>query len=190
MSSQSKKEYYEKNKDKWVEYGKKQVENKKEWYIRNRDEKLKYQKEYSKNNKHIISAYRETEAYKKSFHLTNWKGKGVKGNYDEIYERYINTTNCDMCGVSLTIGKKITSTTKCMEHDHISGEFRGICCHKCNMKPHLKKKYANNTSGHKNISYDKECGKWRYTRGGKKKRFKSKTDCLCYKFIRILMDKV
>tara|TARA_R100000541_G_scaffold58707_1_gene70362 strand:+ start:16 stop:597 length:582 start_codon:yes stop_codon:yes gene_type:complete len=186
MSSEYNKEYYEKNKDKWVEYGKKQVENRKEYYVKNRDELLNYQKEYSKNNKHIRSAYRETESYKKSSRITNWKKAGLKGNYDEIYERYINTTNCDICGVLLTMGKKLKTTTKSMEHDHISGELRSVTCHKCNMKPHLKKKYDNNTSGYKNISYDKEAGKWRYTRG-KKKRFKSKIDCICYKFIRILM---
>ena len=140
-----KKEYYEKNKDKWVEYGKKQVEYKKEWYIKNREKLIEKQKEYSKNNKDKILEYKNSEKYIKSLHLRNWKLVNLKGDYEEIYERYINTTNCDICGILLTTTKKITSTAKCMEHDHISGELRSICCHKCNMKPHLKKKYNNNT---------------------------------------------
>ena len=50
--------------------------------------------------------------------------------------------------------------------------------------------FKNNTSGHENICYDKSSGKWQFIyqkRGHRKyKRFKSKTDALCYKYIYLL----
>ena len=46
---------------------------------------------------------------------------------------------------------------------------------------------SNNKSGHKNISYYKQNDTWRYGKMINKKRiqkaFKSKIDCICYKFI-------
>tara|TARA_R110000782_G_C14684139_1_gene400357 strand:+ start:123 stop:641 length:519 start_codon:yes stop_codon:yes gene_type:complete len=159
-----------------------------EWYIKNKSRLLEKQKNWTKNNRDKILNYQETDNYQKSFHISIWKGKGVKGDLEEIWERYINTINCDLCGTKLTMTKKITSTRKSLEHNHSTGELRSICCHSCNMKPHLKNKYSNNTSGHKSISFDKSQKKWRYTRGKNRRRFKSKIDCLCYKFIRILID--
>jgi len=48
-----------------------------------------------------------------------------------------------------------------------------------------------NTSGYKNISYNKSSNYWEFSKlyRGKqiRKRFKSKIDCICYKFIIILM---
>tara|TARA_S200002703_G_C3601916_1_gene184799 strand:- start:47 stop:532 length:486 start_codon:yes stop_codon:yes gene_type:complete len=155
-------------------------EYKKEWYIKNKERLLEKQRLYSLNNKEKIKIYKETEKGIKSTRISRWKKKGLLGNYDEIYERYINTTNCDLCNVILTIDKKITKTTKSMDHNHITGEFRNIVCHKCNMKPKLKIYICKSKSGHKGISYDKN--KWRY----KGKKFSSKIDCLCYKFIMLL----
>ena len=55
-------------------------------------------------------------------------------------------------------------------------------------------KYNNNTSGHKNICYDKMRNKWIFRKrilNGKYKckYFHNKTDALCYKFIYLLMLK-
>jgi len=49
-----------------------------------------------------------------------------------------------------------------------------------------KGKRKDNKTGHKNISYDKLRDIWVLRKGTKTKRFKSKIDCLCYKFIFIL----
>ena len=50
----------------------------------------------------------------------------------------------------------------------------------------------NNTSGHKNISYDKQNNSWQFQKYINNKRtkkyFKTKTDALCYKFIFILLN--
>jgi len=56
----------------------------------------------------------------------------------------------------------------------------------------------NNKSGHKNVSWDKgrghpNGGRWRFRSdlgGGASRYFKSKTDCLCYKFIYLLKIKI
>jgi len=57
-----------------------------------------------------------------------------------------------------------------------------------------KNKKKNNKSGHSNISFNKNKNKWVYQKtyyGNKKiyKRFKSKTDTLCYKYIMLLRIK-
>ena len=55
-----------------------------------------------------------------------------------------------------------------------------------------KGKPCDNTSGHKNISWDSMHCRWRYRkmiRGKRKQRFfKSKTDAICYKFGMMLMN--
>ena len=56
-----------------------------------------------------------------------------------------------------------------------------------------KGKNKNNTSGHKNIYYDKSRKKWRFMKHNREicfmKRFKTKTEALCFKFIFLLMLK-
>lgn len=51
---------------------------------------------------------------------------------------------------------------------------------------------SDNTSGHKNIYYDKNRNKWKYQNGRIKiqKRFDNKIDAMCYKFIMILKYKL
>ena len=53
-------------------------------------------------------------------------------------------------------------------------------------------KQIDNNSGHKNISYDKQNNRWQFQKRINKKRttkyFKSKIDCLCYKFIFMLIN--
>ena len=54
-------------------------------------------------------------------------------------------------------------------------------------------KKVNNTSGHKYISYNKSTDRWLFQKMINKKRttkyFKSKIDCICYKFIFMLKVK-
>ena len=73
----------------------------------------------------------------------NWKKYGLNmDNFDEIYNKYIYATNCDLCC------KEFTKTTdRQMEHDHDTNEFRNIVCRSCNL---LKSdvKHSRNTSGY------------------------------------------
>ena len=136
------KKYAEKNKEKLKEYRKKyRQENKEkrtEYDKKYREEKKEKRKEYREKNKEKLKQqekeYWQTEAGKKSMRLKNWRRSGLKHeNYDEIYEYYLNCKNCENCNVELTDGNT-ASNRKCMDHSHITGEFRNILCATCNTK--------------------------------------------------------
>ena len=131
-----KKEYNENNKEKVKQLRK--ITSRRD-YEKRRDKLLDYQKEYYKNNKESIDSYKkvynQTYNGKKKITKNSWKGYGLNmENFDEIYERYLNTTNCDNCDILLTQGRYTTPTTRCMDHDHITGNFRNILCQSCNVR--------------------------------------------------------
>lgn len=39
---------------------------------------------------------------------------------------------CPHCGVEMTRGGR-SGTTECIDHCHLSGKLRAICCHRCNI---------------------------------------------------------
>ena len=151
---------------------------------KNRSER---KKEYDRERKR---EYRKTPAgYKKSV-ISKWKCHGLKGDYDLIFDKYMNTTHCQKCNVEFTKERK-GGRKKNMDHDHITGKFRMICCQICNVKQLDKTKPNNNTSGHKGVYYDKQKNSWRYQKKINGKRFvktcKSKIQLLTYKFCYLLL---
>ena len=85
-------------------------------------------KEYNKQ-------YYQSPAGKKIYRICDWKKRGViHQNFDELYEKFINTEYCDLCSVKLTIDRYNTSTTRCLDHCHETGEFRNVLCNSCNVK--------------------------------------------------------
>ena len=126
------KKYREKNKEKKKAFMK-------EYYEKNKEKKREYQKEYREKNKETIKQqqkeYKQTEEGKKTNRITKWKHIGlIHDNYDQLYEYYLNTTHCEKCNIELTYDKQNTSTTKCMDHSHRTGQFRNILCFNCNIK--------------------------------------------------------
>ena len=94
-----------------------------------------YQKNYHKTNKCKVKAneYYQSENGKKSKTKDSWKRRGLNmENFDEIYKRYTMAIFCDICECVLEDGKPMKRNTKCMDHCHITGEFRNIVCSWCN----------------------------------------------------------
>ena len=66
--------------------------------------------------------------------ISKWKNRGIKCEsfsfiYDVIYTWW---DNCDVCGCKIKHGR--TGTYKCLDHNHKTGEIRGIVCVGCNTK--------------------------------------------------------
>ena len=114
------KAYYQKNK---VEA----LAQKKAYYEKNKVEALSYNK-----------VYRQTPEGKKSNKISHWKRQGIiSDDWDSLYEKFINTKNCENCNVDLTVGRYSTSTTRCLDHDHSildRENVRNILCNVCNIK--------------------------------------------------------
>ena len=127
-----------KEKKKWVrkiEYQKNKKTYKK--YSETNKEKIKEKKKiYRLNNKEKIKEYRKTPSCYKSYKISQWKRYGVIHNdFDKLFELYVNTINCENCNILLTTKDRHNkSTTKCLDHCHISGEFRNVLCHTCNTR--------------------------------------------------------
>jgi len=152
------KEYREKNKEKAREYIKiYRKENKtkikqqlQDYRERNKEKLLEYEKQYREQNSDKIKEYREinkeqlnykkrdysqTPTAKKTRRISHWKDRGVISNdFNELYEAYLSQTNCDECNIELTYDNVRTRTTKCLDHNHETGEFRNILCNSCNVR--------------------------------------------------------
>ena len=80
--------------------------------------------------------------------IYDWKRRGlIYDNYDELYDVYINTMECEHCKTEFT-----KNNWRCLDHNHKTGLFRKIVCHKCNaMDSYIK--YPN---GYSKQEYGKE----------------------------------
>ena len=110
----------------------------KEWNKKAYEKRKEYFKERYENNKEHIDKlskeYKQTDAGKKSHLISAWKQKGLMcDNINELYEHYINTFECENCGVELVTGNTAPNR-RCMDHCHITGKFRNILCHTCNIE--------------------------------------------------------
>jgi hypothetical protein len=126
---------------------------------------------------------------KKSYTINNWKRRGLKDDYEKIYDIVMNTTKCNLCDKVFDCDRN-----RCMDHDHKTGKFRLVLCRSCNNAYNKKRQsiQKSNTSGFINIC--KEKNGWRFSREHQgvrcRKYFKNKIDCMCYKIIFILKNKI
>jgi len=106
---------------------------KKEYYKKNREAKKEYQNEY----------YRCPEKNKNN-RIAMWKRRGVvSDDYNALYDKYINTNECELCKCELSRGKGLIGRRH-LDHDHDTGLFRNILCGKCNINLNKKKIISNN----------------------------------------------
>jgi len=126
---EQRKEHYEKNKEKYKEKNKEQrKEYMKEYWEKNKEHIKEKRKEYNKNYMCLPKPI-------KHYRIKNWKKRGVIcDDYDALYNQYINTPNCENCNVELTVDRYNTPTTRCLDHNHDTGEFRNVVCHSCNVR--------------------------------------------------------
>ena len=167
----------------------------KEYQLKNKDKLKEYKKEYHLKNKDKLKKYFEDNIEKESCRRRkqNWKKNGLvdsdNDNYEKIHQRYIDTTNCDLCNVVLTTDNKITS--KNMEHDHETGLFRNVVCRKCNLKIRDTESPSRSNTGIKNITYVKRRNHYRYDKTTNRvkvyKAFKELHHTICYSIVHDLI---
>lgn len=129
------------NKEKYAKRDKQQVkgyfEKLKANTVKYEEQKQKHRERMKKPEVRIktnntLKKYRDTYDGKKAHLTSEWKTKNgfkeTKERLDEIFDRYWNAKNCEICN-KLFVDKKVL---KVADHDHNSGHFRNILCVKCN----------------------------------------------------------
>jgi len=115
-------------------------EERKEYNKQYRIKNKERTKEYLLKNKEYITEqkkeYQQTPNGVKSSSIRRWKYRGViHEDFDKLYELYINTEECNVCHNSFK-----STIDRCLDHSHITGEFRQILCQKCNNRDSWKNK--------------------------------------------------
>tara|TARA_R110002126_G_C10096803_1_gene465688 strand:- start:102 stop:488 length:387 start_codon:yes stop_codon:yes gene_type:complete len=106
--------------------------------LKNKEKVRIRNKNWREKNREILKVkkrkYQQSPAGKKSNRISKWKSSGVIHNdFNELYEKYITTELCELCSCVLTVDKINTSTTRCLDHCHETGQFRNVLCMNCNI---------------------------------------------------------
>jgi len=91
----------------------------------------------AKNKEHIKEKNKEywkTEKGQMISKIATWERRGIiYPNIKELYYIYKMTTHCNYCWVELVEGL-YGFNKKCLDHDHNTGEPRGVICQTCNLR--------------------------------------------------------
>jgi hypothetical protein len=118
----------------------KQRKSMKNYYEKNKIEILNKRAELRQTDKYKedIKKYVASDTGKKSRRITDWKRIGViNDNYDALYTKWKETTNCEECNIELDEGSR-GKNKKTLDHDHKTGLFRNVICNSCNVKRGFK----------------------------------------------------
>ena len=114
-------------------------EQKKAYYLKNK-ERIKAYREANKERineyqKEYMKEWSKTPANKKSSTISNWKKRGlINEDYDALYQKYIESTNCEECNCEFGKYRDGSYSFRCMDHSHITGLFRNFLCSRCNTR--------------------------------------------------------
>ena len=100
-----------------------------------RERRRRYRERHPDRVQAQIAKYQSTTIGKKNLVMNKWKLRGVKDVNDEMYDKYINSTCCEVCNTEFK-----NSSDRCLDHNHTTGEFRYILCRSCNTSDSWKMK--------------------------------------------------
>lgn len=116
-----------------------------EWYIKNKDKarqtavksyhnnKEQIQKRRKQHRENNLELYREKSRAKYNPHkskLRSWKKAGIKNMSHERYQLLL-TQQEHSCAICKTHQSKLKRVLN-VDHDHVTGEVRGLLCDACN----------------------------------------------------------
>jgi len=102
----------------------------KKYYDKNRKRILKAQKEYNEKHKDRYRQNTKNWSSKNGKRMKEWTLKTFYNlsldEFNDIFEKQNGC--CAICGIHQSQLKK----TLCVDHDHKTGQIRGLLCNKCN----------------------------------------------------------
>ena len=110
-----------------------QQEKRKKYYEENTDLIKCRDRQRNKDPRRKEMKKQTNERYRDKYIIHLWKKAGIKYNdFDELFNTYEEATHCYLCENIFQKGK--CKFKKCLDHDHLSGCPRFICCQRCNTK--------------------------------------------------------
>ena len=113
----------------YKEHREEYIERAEKWRKDNLKRRNEYSKQWREDNPEKVKKYSKTYCKK---HRERAKIVHLKRNYDLSYENWLKMWEnqdgkCAICGTSFDKPSDV-----CIDHNHKTGEIRGLLCNKCN----------------------------------------------------------